>query len=122
MGRSVRPEVIIVFRKNRRCDDILFVDMSREGSVPSGNAMPGMGRRNLVFDDESLARLVEIISKRQPSMKFSDVITLSDLARNDFNLTVSRYVDTYEGEFISLKELSSKRKEIDSKMDELTKR
>ena len=42
--------------------------------------------------------------------------------KNDFNLSVSRYVDTYEGVFIRLEDLASTKDEIDAKMEELTKK
>ena len=39
--------------------------------------------------------------------------------KNDFNLAVSRYVDTYDGEFIRLKDLVNDKKMIDKEMDRL---
>ena len=123
MGRLVRPEVIIIFSKNRNRKDVLFMDLSKSyKTVPSRNAMPGAFRHNLVFDDRTLDKIVDVFSNRKSVDKFSEVIGIADLKKNDFNLSVSRYVDTYEGVFIRLEDLASTKDEIDAKMDELTKR
>ena len=53
---------------------------------------------------------------------FISLIYSSFLEKNDFNLSVSRYVDTYDGKFIRLEDLSSKKEKIDAKMDELNKK
>ena len=53
---------------------------------------------------------------------FSEIVSLKQLEENDFNLSVSRYVDTYDGEFIRLKDLKSDKKKIDEKMDSLNER
>ena len=120
MDRMIRPEVIMVFRKNRLSDDIVFIDLSDEyGTIPSPNAVAGLMRRNLIFDDKTVGKVVEALDKRKPLEKFSEIVPLSELAKNDFNLAVSRYVDTYDGEFIRLNDLKGDKEKIDSKMDEL---
>ena len=110
----------MVFRKNRLYDDIVFIDLSDEyGTIPSPNAVAGLMRRNLIFDDKTIGKVVEALDKRKPLEKFSEIVPLSELAKNDFNLAVSRYVDTYDGEFIRLNDLKGDKEKIDSKMDEL---
>ena len=39
--------------------------------------------------------------------------------KNNFNLSVSRYVDTFEGKFIRLDDLSFEKREIDRNINEL---
>ena len=51
--------------------------------------------------------------------KFSNMISIDEIKDNHFNLSVSRYVDTFEGEFISLDELVMEKKDIDSNINEL---
>ena len=123
VGRLIRPEVIIIFGKNRNRNDVLFIDLSKSyNTVPSRNAMPGVFRRNLIFDDETLNRIIDVFTNRKTFDKFSEVVSINDLEKNDFNLSVSRYVDTYEGVFIRLEDLASTKEEIDSKMGELNKK
>jgi len=38
------------------------------------------------------------------------------------NLSISRYVDTFEGEFISLDDLKYQKREIDENLDKLNKK
>ena len=120
MDRVIRPEVIIVFKKKRIHDDIVFIDLSNNyGTMPSPNAVSGLMRRNLLLDDKTMGKVVEALNERRPFEKFSEIVPLRELAKNDFNLAVSRYVDTYDGDFIRLKDLKGDREKIDSKMDEL---
>ena len=61
-------------------------------------------------------------NNRKTVDKFSEIVSLKQLEENDFNLSVSRYVDTYDGEFIRLNDLKSDKKKIDEKMDSLNER
>ena len=62
---------------------------------------------------------IKVLSSFYWYLLFSEIVPLSELAKNDFNLAVSRYVDTYDGEFIRLNDLKGDKEKIDSKMDEL---
>ena len=46
---------------------------------------------------------------------------MDEILKNGFNLSVSKYVDTFEGEFIRLKDLVNEKIEIDEKRMLLTK-
>ena len=123
LAGPIRPEVIIVFSKNRKADDVLFINVSDEDNTkPSKNAIPGRLRRNLVLDDSTLDKIVDVFTNRRTIDKFSKLIRLKELSKNDFNLTVSRYVDTYQGTFIRLEDLKSDKQEIDKNLDNLTKK
>ncbi|WP_405304628.1 N-6 DNA methylase [Methanobrevibacter sp.] len=123
LSRSIRPEVIIVFKKNRNRDDILFIDFSKDYDlVRPKNVVPGVFKRNLILDEKTLNKVMDVFTKRKTIEKFSQLISLNELGENDFNLTVSRYVDTYEGIFVNLKDLKKDKHEIDEKMDELNKK
>ena len=123
LSRSIRPEVIIVFRKNKNSDDILFIDFSKDFTpIRTKNAVPGMFRRNLSLGDKTLDKVANVFRKRMTIDKFSQLIKLDELSENDFNLTVSRYVDTYEGKFIRLRDLKEDKEKIDKEMDKLNKK
>ena len=123
LSGSVRPEVIIVFGKRRDSRDVLFINISDEAKTcPSRNAITGMNRRNLVLDDSTLDRVVDVFMKRKTIDKFSKVISIDELFKNDFNLTVSRYVDTYQGTFVRLEDLKSDKRKIDENLESLNKK
>ena len=51
--------------------------------------------------------------------RYSNLISIDEIKENDFNLSVSRYVDTFEGEFISLKDVIDEKQEIESNINDL---
>lgn len=123
LGGVIRPEVVIVFRKNKNSDDVVFIDLSKEyGTEMSSNVFPGLVKRNLVLDNKTILNVIDALNNRKTVDKFSEIVSLKQLEENDFNLTVSRYVDTYDGEFIRLNDLKSDKKKIDEKMDRLNER
>ncbi|MDO5824375.1 N-6 DNA methylase [Methanobrevibacter sp.] len=122
-GRSSRPEIICIFRKNRGNDDILFIDLSKNFKTKkSPNLTRGVINRNLILDDESLKKLLDVCKNRKVIDKYSNLISISEIEDNDFNLSVSRYVDTFEGEFIQLSQLVHEKEEIDYNIEKLNKK
>ena len=123
LSKSIRPEVIIVFRKNKNREDVLFIDFSKDYKLTRPkNIVPGLFRRNLILDDRTLDKVTDVLTKRITIDKFSQLICLDELSKNDFNLSVSRYVDTYDGEFIRIRDLKGNKEDIDRKMDYLNKK
>lgn len=115
-----RPEVVIVFRKNKSNSDILFIDLSKNFNMQKSKRMfPGLFRRNLILSGETIAKLQEVFTKRLTIDKFSNLIIMEDIYKNDFNLAVSRYVDTFEGEFIKLDDLADEKNQIESNIENL---
>ena len=123
LGRSMRPQIICVFKKNRTSDDVLFIDLSKDYTIKK---VPLSNRRNArkygQLDDKSIKKLINTYTKRQIIDKYSNIVGISEIAANEFNLSVSRYVDTFEGEFIQLSELANEKEEITSKIKELNKK
>lgn len=114
------PEVVIVFRKDRKTQDILFIDMSADYETQrSGLAYSGLFRKNLILDKKTIKKLEEVFLNRLTISKFSQLVSLDDIKNNNFNLSVSRYVDTFEGKFISLEELVVEKQDIDSNINDL---
>lgn len=115
-----RPEVVIIFRKNRADKDILFIDMSSDYETKrSRRVYPGLFRKNLILDDATISKMENVYLNRISKPKFSNVISIDEIKDNDFNLSVSRYVDTFEGDFISLEQVVKEKQEIDSNIEEL---
>ena len=115
-----RPEVVIVFRKNRNTDDILFIDMSaRYETQRGGRPYPGLFRKNLVLDTGTMEKMENVFLNKLTIPKYSNLVSIDEIQKNNFNLSVSRYVDTFEGEFISLDEVMVEKREIESSINEL---
>ena len=123
LSRTKNSEIVVVFRKNKSCDDIVFIDLSKNyAAEPSSHAVSGLFRRNLILSDKTLNNIVNVYNQRQTVDKFSNVVDLRKLSENEFNLSVSRYVDTFEGEFISLSQLKEDKKDIDVNLRRLNKK
>ena len=83
------PAAILVFKKNRVNNDILFIDASREFDKAKN-------QNNLT--DENIVKIIETYRNRSEIEKYSHVATLEEIQENDYNLNIPRYVDTFEEE------------------------
>jgi len=118
-----KPEVVIVFRKNKTTDDILFIDMSAEYQTQrSGLVFAGMFKRSIILSNETISKMKNVFLNKLTLPKYSNMISIQEIEENNFNLSVSRYVDTFEGEFISLNDLIDEKKEIESNVNDLNLR
>ena len=111
-GTSI-PTVILVFKKNREKNDILFIDASNEFEK-------GKNQNNLT--DENVEKIVNTYVNRETIEKYSYVASMEEIKENDYNLNIPRYVDTFEEEepidLVAVSErISSIDKEI-AKLDE----
>lgn len=107
-GTSI-PTCILVLKKCREADDdIVFIDASGDDHfVKEGNQN--------VLRDEDVERIVSAYRKRETIDKYSYVATLAEIAENDFNLNIPRYVDTFEEEEpVDLDAVSAELKQIDA--------
>ncbi|MEC7028738.1 MAG: N-6 DNA methylase, partial [Pseudomonadota bacterium] len=88
-GTSI-PACILVLKKCRVHDDnIMFIDASNE--------FEKVGNQNALTDDH-VNKIVETYGKRESVDKYAYVAPLSEIAENDYNLNIPRYVDTFEEE------------------------
>ena len=123
LSRPSRLEIIVVFKKNRMTDEIVFIDMSQDFETRKAPySVPGMFIRNLTFDKNTVSKVLDVYNNRKVIEKFSDVVKISDIKKNDFNLSISRYVDSFEGEFIRLDDLKSQKDEINENIEKLNKK
>ncbi len=83
------PAAILVFKKNRATQEVLFIEASREFEA-------GTNQNTLL--PANLDKIFETYQTRALVDKYSALATLEDIAKNDFNLNIPRYVDTYEEE------------------------
>ncbi|WP_105995307.1 type I restriction-modification system subunit M [Staphylococcus agnetis] len=88
-GTSI-PTSILVFKKCRQKDDtILFIDASQSFEK---------GKNQNHLSDEDVEKIVNTYRNREELDKFSHNASLEEIAENDYNLNIPRYVDTFEEE------------------------
>ena len=90
-GASI-PVAICVLNKAKppeRRGKVLFIDANQEGGYRPGKA------RNFL-DREHLDRIAEAFRAFEDAERFAHVAGIDEIAANDFNLNISRYVDTAE--------------------------
>lgn len=109
-GTSI-PTCILVLKKCRKDDeDVVFIDASGDGNfVKEGNQN--------VLRDEDVERIVNTYRNRETIDKYSYIATLAEIAENDYNLNIPRYVDTFEEEApIDLEAVAADIKAIDKEL------
>ena len=109
------PACMMIFKKNRDYyDDVLFIDASK-----------GFDRTKLInyLQAEDISKIVSTYKDREEIEGYSHRASLYDIERNDFNLNIPRYVDTYEdeGEEIDSDELVSRHKYVTDEIKKVTK-
>jgi len=83
------PAAILLFNKGRTYGDVLFIDASREFQ----NA-----KNQNILTDAHLGKIVRAYRAFETIDKYAYRATAQELADNDFNLNIPRYVDTFEEE------------------------
>lgn len=112
-GTSI-PTCILVFKKCRENpDNVLFIDASQHfEKVKTQN----------VLRDEDIEKIVSTYRNRSEEAKYSKLATLADIAGNDYNLNIPRYVDTFEAEdSIDIDQLAAELVALDKAMAETDK-
>jgi len=98
---------------NENRKDVLFVEASKEFRSAKAQNM---------LDDEHSQKILDAVNAREDMEKFCRVVQPEEIEENDFNLNITRYVDTFEEEpeidiEANLKEIA----EIDEKLAVLEK-
>jgi type I restriction enzyme M protein len=83
------PAAVLVFRKSKSDEKVLFIDASRSYEA---------GKNQNVLREADLQHIVDAVRARHGVPKYSYLATRAEIAENDFNLNIPRYVDTYEEE------------------------
>jgi type I restriction enzyme M protein len=110
------PAVIIIFKQNRNRDDVLFIDASQEGMFEKGK------NQNKLREDIDIPRVVEAYKNYQSVDKFAYVAKKSEIAENEYNLNIPRYVDTFEEEeLVDLDEVKHNIASIKEELEEVEK-
>lgn len=115
-GTSI-PTCILVFKKCRENpEDILFIDASK--------GFEKVKTQNMLRE-EHIDKIVETYRERTVIEKYSYSAPLQEVADNDYNLNIPRYVDTFEeaeeidiqAVMLEIKQLEAKRAELDIEIE-----
>jgi type I restriction enzyme M protein len=112
-GTSI-PTSILVFKKCREESDcVIFIDASAHfEKVKNQNHLR----------EEDIAKIVSTYQERKAEEKYSHRATLEEIAENDYNLNIPRYVDTFEEEeAIDLAEVAKALKGLEDEMKQTDK-
>lgn len=120
-GTSI-PACVLIFKKNRKRREVLFIDASGDGNFEKG-------KNQNILRDLDIEKIASTYKDYKTVDKYSYVATFDEIKENDFNLNIPRYVDTFEEEeMVDIDEVRSnianierELKEVQSQMDEYLK-
>lgn len=107
-GTSI-PTCILVFKKcKEQPDDVLFIDASQH--------FEKIKNQNFLRDID-IEKIVDTYRNRKEENKYSKKATLKEIADNDYNLNIPRYVDTFEiAESIDVNSVAKELQVLDKQM------
>lgn len=95
---------IMVMKKGKSDNKILFIDATDECIKVTNNNK---------LTEENIKKIVEVFSSREDTEHFSKLVSYEDIEKNDFNLSVSTYVEAEDRrEKIDIEKLNAEIKEI----------
>ncbi len=99
-GTTISTCILVMKKQRENPDDILFIDASL--------GFEKVGNQNHLRPQD-IERIVNTYRKRESIEKFSHVAEWCELEANDFNLNITRYVDTFDKEeAVDLEEVTAK--------------
>ena len=107
------PAVILVFRKRKSDDKILFIDASRDYSSD---------KKQNVLRREDIDKIIATCKARQSVDRYAYLASLEEVRNNDYNLNIPRYVDTFEEEpEIDMQAVLAERVSLKAELEHLEK-
>jgi type I restriction enzyme M protein len=88
-GTSIPTCILVLKKKRTHTKDVLFIDASQHYEK---------AKTQNVLRTEDIDKIISTYENRLPEDKYSYVALLNELADNDYNLNIPRYVDTFEEE------------------------
>ncbi|MEE6716293.1 type I restriction-modification system subunit M [Schleiferilactobacillus harbinensis] len=106
-GTSI-PTCVLVFKKNRDRNDVLFIDASNDFEK---------GKNQNTLPDVDVQKILDAYKNREDVDKYAHVASLDEIKENDYNLNIPRYVDTFEPEPpIDIDEVKQQLAEVDQQI------
>lgn len=102
------PAVILIFKKQKTDDKVLFIDAS-------GEFQSGKNQNQLTSDN--IQRISDTFHSRDSVEKYAYLSTLKEIQKNDYNLNIPRYVDTFEAKAeLDLTSIKDERLELQNEL------
>lgn len=89
-GTSI-PACILVFKKNRKHSEVLFIDASGDGNFEKG-------KNQNILRDEDIKKIIDAYKGYENVDKYAYKASREEIGENEYNLNIPRYVDTFEEE------------------------
>jgi type I restriction enzyme M protein len=103
------PVCILVLKRCKKPDDVLFINASSEGNFEKGK------RQNRLLS-EHIDKIVSTYRYRNEEVRYSRCVSMEEIEKNDYNLNISRYVSTAtDEEEIDLQAVNASLKEIEER-------
>ncbi len=107
------PACILVFKKNRGCQDVFFIDASGDGNFEKG-------KNQNILRDSDIVRIVSTYEQRENVDKYAYKASRDEIKDNDYNLNIPRYVDTFEEEeLVDIDEVKQNIASIETELSEV---
>ena len=108
------PAAILVFRKNKKDNKVLFIDASRDYQD---------GKNQNQLRENDLMKILNAAVERKNQDKYAYLASVEEIAENDYNLNIPRYVDTFEEEAeIDLMAVRAEREKLKAELAVLEER
>ncbi len=107
-GTSIPTCILVLKKKREHNKDVLFIDASQH--------FEKVKTQNVLRPDD-ITKIITAYKTRKNEDKYSHVALLSEIAENDYNLNIPRYVDTFEEEeAVNLKTVSKELKNLEKEI------
>ena len=107
------PVCILVIKKCKREDDVLFINASEHFEN---------GKRQNSLSEKHIVKIVETYQLRIEEKRYSKRISMEEIEKNGYNLNISRYVSTAEDEVpVDLNEVNKRLNSINNLIEKKTR-
>src|SRR5690606_11263076 len=107
------PAAILIFNKAKKTENIIFIDASKSFED---------GKKQNKLRTQDIEKIVNAFKDFKTIEKFSSVVKPKEVAENDFNLNIPRYVDTFEEEEpVAIAAVQQKIKKLEEELVEVRK-
>jgi type I restriction enzyme M protein len=83
------PVCILVLKKCKKADDVLFINASQHFVK---------GKRQNQLTEAHIEKIIDTYQFRRRAERYSKRVTMKEIAENDYNLNISRYISTAQQE------------------------
>lgn len=107
------PAAIMIFNKGKKHNNVLFIDASKAFES---------GKKQNKLRDQHIQDVLVAYDKFEDIEKYAHRASLDEIAGNDYNLNIPRYVDTFEAEeTVDLKKVQQEIEELELKLTKVKK-